>query len=182
MRTRALRLTIMYDSILSVDMLAAGARCTVTVAAVRIYISRATGARARWLVGPVEVGWMDWGVVGVWCTACGRVRRATWSPSCPPRPSPSSWCLLSARYAPSCRLPTHAASGSSHAAGRPCLPACRLHRVSRLWRRVPARRECASRWTDSSLGGGAAWRFHGAPARSQGVALPECVRRGPSVR
>ena len=41
---------------------------------------------------------VDWGVVGVWCTACGRVRRATWSPSCLPC-HPSS-VLLESRLVP----------------------------------------------------------------------------------
>ena len=49
----------MYDSILSVDMLAAGARCTVTVTAARIYPGlRPTGARAGARSRSVDADWV----------------------------------------------------------------------------------------------------------------------------
>ena len=181
--THALRLTIMYDSILSVDMLAAGARCTVTVTAARIYPGlRPTGARAGARSRSVDADWVGRrGRVVYGMRSCAAGYLVSFVSSSPF----SVFLVLAFRALCPVMSPPHPrrvrlVARWSHAA--PAAPCACLPAVSRLWRRVPARRECASRWTDSSLGGGAAWRFHGAPARSQGVALPECVRRGPSVR
>ena len=62
---------------------------------------------------------VDWGVVGVWCTACGRVRRATWSPSCLPCP------LLSVSFASAVRAPCLSSSCRRPSSFR-LLLACRL--------------------------------------------------------
>ena len=136
--THALRLTIMYDSILSVDMLAAGARCTVNVTAVRIYPGplRATAyRRPRW--GAVSVGGCGLGGAS-W--ACG-VRHAV---VCGGLPGLLRVLLALLRLPGACfprAMPRHVASPPTprparrtlvaRRAGRPlCLPACRLPSVA----------------------------------------------------
>ena len=80
------------------------------------YLSRCRRGRARRVlrVGVSVCGrwgcWaVDWDVVGVWCTACGRVRRATWSPSRFPCLLPSVFlasAVRALRFSSSCRRPS----------------------------------------------------------------------------